>query len=98
MRWKGSFNISEDFVSCTSLEFTPMAMASYLKKQTEKNRQKHDRATQKLTQEGSWTSRASQNLFLRRWGHRSDSGGELVKIDTKPFSSLPFCKDFRGQG
>ena len=45
MRGKGLFNISEDFVSCTSLEFTPMAMASYLKKQTEKNRQKHDRAT-----------------------------------------------------
>ena len=36
MRWKGLFNISEYFMSCTSLEFTPMAVASFLKKQTEK--------------------------------------------------------------
>ena len=60
MRWKGLFNISEYFVSCTSLEFTPMAVASFLNKQTNKqNGKKHNRATQTLTQEGSWTSRAS---------------------------------------
>ena len=46
MRWKGLFNISEYFMSCTSLEFTPMAVASFLKKQTNKqNGKKHNRAT-----------------------------------------------------
>ena len=46
MRWKGLFNISEYFVSCTSLEFTPMAVASFLNKQTNKqNGKKHNRAT-----------------------------------------------------
>ena len=34
MRRKGLLNISEDFMSCTYLEFTSIAMASYLNKQT----------------------------------------------------------------
>ena len=54
MQWKGLLNISEDFMSCTYLEFTSIAMTSYLNKQTRKkqqqktttkNRQKHNRAT-----------------------------------------------------
>ena len=54
MRRKGLVNISEDFMSCTYLEFTSIAMASYLNKQTTKkqhqktttkNRQKHNRET-----------------------------------------------------
>ena len=54
MRRKGLLNISEDFMSCTYLEFTSIAMTSYLNKQTRKkqqqktttkNRQKHNRAT-----------------------------------------------------
>ena len=36
MRWKGLLNISEDFMSSTYLEFTSIAMASYLNKQTRK--------------------------------------------------------------
>ena len=39
MRWKGLLNISEDFMSCTYLEFTSIAMASYLNKQTTKKQQ-----------------------------------------------------------
>ena len=34
MRWKGLLNILADFMSCTYLEFTSIAMASYLNKQT----------------------------------------------------------------
>ena len=41
MRWKGLFNISEYFMSCTSLEFTPMAVAEFLKKQTNKQNGKN---------------------------------------------------------
>ena len=36
MRWKRLLNISEDFMSCTYLEFTSIAMTSYLNKQTRK--------------------------------------------------------------
>ena len=39
MRWKGLLNISEDFMSCTYLEFTSIAMFSYLNKQTTKKQQ-----------------------------------------------------------
>ena len=39
MRWKGLLNISEDFMSCTYLEFTSIAMTSSLNKQTRKKQQ-----------------------------------------------------------
>ena len=39
MRWKGLLNISEDFMSCTYLEFTSIAMASCLNKQTTTKKQ-----------------------------------------------------------
>ena len=45
MRRKGLLNISEDFMSCTYLEFTSIAMASYLNKQTTKNNNKKQAKT-----------------------------------------------------
>ena len=67
MRRKGLVNISEDFMSCTYLEFTSIAMASYLNKQTrKKNYKKQQQKTGKNITEQHKHSLKREVGLLRR--------------------------------
>ena len=67
MRWKGLLNILADFMSCTYLEFTSIAMASYLNKQTTKKTTKNNnkKTGKNITEEHKHSLKREVGLLRR---------------------------------